>query len=277
MIRKISETLCSSPIDFNCLAAFAQSLADASGAAIRPYFRQPVDIDNKAGENSFDPVTSADRAAELAIRKLIIDAYPSHGIVGEEFDDRAAQCDCSWILDPIDGTRAFIMGLPMWGTLIGLMVNGKPALGLMDQPFTGERYWSDASGAYYRGPGGERLLKTRACASLAEASLACTTPEMFNDPEDMARFQGLSRQVRLTRFGTDCYAYCQLAMGQIDLVVEASLKPFDITPLIPIIEKAGGVVTSWDGGSASQGGRVVAAGDPRLHAEAVRVLSGGKA
>jgi histidinol phosphatase-like enzyme (inositol monophosphatase family) len=274
MIAKIGQTPCSSHIDFNCLAAFAQRLADASGAAIRPYFRALVDIDNKASGNSFDPVTEADRAAERAIRELIIGAYPNHGIVGEEFDDRAAQCDCSWILDPIDGTRAFIMGLPMWGTLIGLTIDGTPALGLMDQPFTGERYWSDADAAHYRGPDGERAIRTRACASLAEARLACTTLEMFKDPDDMDRFQELSRQVRLTRFGTDCYAYCQLAMGQIDLVVEASLKPFDIAPLIPIVEKAGGVVTSWDGGDASQGGRVVAAGDPRLHEAAVRVLSG---
>jgi histidinol phosphatase-like enzyme (inositol monophosphatase family) len=275
MIAQNSLTPCFDHIDFNCLAAFAQRLADASGAAIRPYFRGQVDIDNKASGSSFDPVTEADRAAERAIRELIIGAYPNHGIVGEEFDDRAAECDCSWILDPIDGTRAFIMGLPMWGTLIGLNVGGKPALGLMDQPFTRERYWSDADVAYYRGPDGERTVKTRACASLAEARLACTTLEMFTDPRDLERFQELSGQARLTRFGTDCYAYCQLAMGQIDLVVEASLKPFDIAPLIPIIEKAGGVVTSWDGGDASQGGRVVAAGDPRLHEAAVEALSRG--
>jgi histidinol phosphatase-like enzyme (inositol monophosphatase family) len=274
MIANVGQTPGSDDIDINCLAKFAQRLADAAGAAIRPYFRRAVGIDNKACGTDFDPVTEADRAAELAIRKLIIEAYPDHGVIGEEFEDRPGQGDFSWILDPIDGTRAFIMGLPMWGTLIGLSFKGKPILGLMDQPVTGERFWSAGDGAYYRGPDSARAMKTRVCPSLALAKLACTTPEMFKADNELARFQSLSRQVRLTRFGTDCYGYCLLAMGQIDLVVEAGLKPFDIAPLIPIIERAGGVVTGWDGGCATQGGRVVAAGDARLHEQALSVLSG---
>lgn len=274
MIAEVGQTPCFIGIDFNCLAEFAQRLADASGAAIRPYFRQGVGVDNKAGENSFDPVTEADRAAEAAIRSLIVESYPAHGVIGEEFADRPAESDFQWILDPIDGTRAFIMGLPMWGTLIGLNYKGLPALGLMDQPFTGERYWSTADAAFYRGPDGERRISVHPCESLSRAKLACTTPDMFVAEDELARFQALSRQVRLTRFGTDCYAYCQLAMGNVDLVVEAGLKPFDIAPLIPIIERAGGVVTTWDGGPASHGGRIVAACDPAVHAAAVKTLSG---
>jgi histidinol phosphatase-like enzyme (inositol monophosphatase family) len=274
MIAKVGQSPCSMGIDFNCLVEFAQRLADASGAAIRPYFRQSVGVDNKAGDNAFDPVTEADRAAEVAIRNLIIETFPTHGVIGEEFDERPAQSDFQWILDPIDGTRAFIMGLPVWGTLIGLNFQGRPALGVMDQPFTRERYWSTADAAFYRGPDGERPISVRACERLSMAKLACTTPEMFTTEEDQERFRMLSRQVRLTRFGTDCYAYCQLAMGQIDLVVEASLKPFDIAPLIPIVERAGGIVTSWEGGAASEGGRVVAASCPKVHAAAVAVLSG---
>lgn len=274
MIATTSSTPCPDDIDLNRLADFAQALADASGAAIRPYFRSTAGVDNKAVGGGFDPVTEADRAAETAIRELILQTHPSHGVIGEEFEDRPARSACNWVVDPIDGTRAFIMGLPMWGTLIGLTVGGVPILGVMDQPFTRERFWNSPDAAFYRGPDGERLLKTRPCASLGEARLACTTLDMFETPEDLRRFQTLSRQVRLTRFGTDCYAYCQLAMGQIDLVVEASLKPFDIVALIPIIERAGGVVSSWEGGSAAGGGRVVAAGDARLHEAALEILSG---
>jgi histidinol phosphatase-like enzyme (inositol monophosphatase family) len=276
MIAKVGQGPYSVGIDFNCLVEFAQRLADASGAAIRPYFRRNMRADNKAAGDGFDPVTEADRAAESAIRDLIIESFPEHGVTGEEFQDRPAQSDFQWILDPIDGTRAFIMGLPVWGTLIGLNRQGRPLLGVMDQPFTGERYWSAAEGAFYRGPdGGERPITVRPCGSLSKAKLACTTPEMFETEEEQRLFRALSRQVRLTRFGTDCYAYCQLAMGHIDLVVEARLKPFDIAPLIPIVEQAGGIVTTWDGGPAFEGGRVIAASDPELHAAALKLLSGG--
>ena len=164
------------------------------------------------------------------------------------------------------------MGQPLWGTLIGLTSGGTPLLGLMDQPFTGERFWSGEDEAFYRRDGETTAIRVRPCASLGEAILTSTTPDMFEDA-DSETFDRLSRAVRLRRFGGDCYNYCLLALGQIDLVVEADLKPFDILPLIPIIERAGGVVSTWDGGDPKDGGRILAAGDARAHAAAVEMLS----
>ena len=252
---------------------FAHSLADISGRAIAPYFRKALSVENKAGRAAFDPVTAADRKAEQAIRKAIRARFPDHGILGEEFDDVAGAGRYRWVIDPIDGTRTFIMGSPLWGTLIGLMDGPRAALGLMNQPFTGERFWSDGRGAWGRNPAGaSRRLKTRACARLADAVLTATHPDMFAPPHETAGFAELKSRVRMTRFGGDCYGYCLLAAGFVDLVVEAGLKPYDIVALVPIIEAAGGVVTGWDGGPAAGGGRIVAAGDKRVHREAVAIL-----
>ncbi len=238
-----------------------------------PHFRSGVRIDHKGG-SVFDPVTAADLAAESTIRTALAAVYPSHGIVGEEFGSTNADADYCWILDPIDGTRAFIMGQPMWGTLIGLLKGGQPLLGLMNQPFTGERFWAGADRAFFHHQGVERPMRARACPQLGDALLATTSPDMFEAGDEHARFQALSRATRLTRFGGDCYSYCLLALGQIDLVVEAGLKSFDILPLIPIVERAGGVVSTWEGGDPRAGGRIVAAGDPLLHQQAVAYLSG---
>lgn len=256
------------------LLSFAHQLADRSGEVIRPYFRQNLAVDNKAGLQAFDPVTEADRAAEAAMRELIVATYPDHGILGEEFDNRPANGPFTWTLDPIDGTRSFMIGLPAWGTLIGLAHDGAPTLGIMDQPHVGERFWSTGTAAYCRHAGGERtIMKTRACASLSGAILAATAPDMFKG-DDQARFAALSSQVRMTRFGGDCYLYCLLAMGLIDIVAESSLKPFDIAPLVPIIRAGGGVVTTWDGGDPGKGGCIIAAGDPALHEQALMLLAG---
>src|SRR6185503_18754138 len=176
---------------------------------------------------------------------------------------------------PIDGTRAFITGSPLWGTLIGLMDGDRPSLGLMNQPFTGERFWSDGRNAHWRGPGGRaRRIATRTCTRLADAVLTSTHPDMFAPGEEADRFVGVRAHVRMTRFGGDCYGYCLLAAGFVDLIIETGLKAYDIVALVPIIEAAGGRVTAWDGGPASEGGRIVAAGDSRLHQEAVAILSG---
>ncbi|MGB2930760.1 MAG: histidinol-phosphatase [Methyloceanibacter sp.] len=258
---------------FDDFLATAHALADQAGVVIMPHFRSGVGIDHKGG-SVFDPVTAADLAAEKAIRGALAVAYPSHGIVGEELGSTNADADYCWILDPIDGTRAFIMGQPMWGTLIGLLQGGQPLLGLMDQPFTGERFWAGADQAFFRHRGVERRMRTRACPQLGQALLATTSPEMFTAGDEQARFQSLSRATRLTRFGGDCYSYCLLALGQLDLVAEAGLKSYDILPLIPIIERAGGVVSTWEGGDPRAGGRIVAAGDPLLHQQAVAYLSG---
>ena len=250
----------------------AHALADRAGAVILPHFRSGVAVDHKGGA-SFDPVTVADRDAEAAIREMLAKAYPSHGIVGEEFADTTSGAKYCWVIDPIDGTRSFIMGQPLWGTLLGLTARGAPVLGMMDQPYTRERFWGSEAGSFFRRDGETRTIRTRACPDLAKAVLATTSPDMF-EGVDADRFERLSHAVRLRRFGGDCYNYCLLALGQIDLVAEAGLKPFDILPLIPIVERAGGVVTTWEGGDPRTGGRILAAGDPQVHAAAVAMLSG---
>lgn len=246
---------------FEALLETAHSLANAAGKVTLQHFRCHSPADHKGG-NAFDPVTVADRGAEEVMRGMISRSFPEHGIAGEEFGNTKEDADFVWTLDPIDGTRSFILGLPLWGTLIGLQHEGKPILGIMDQPFTGERFWNDERSAWYRGPKGLVRCNTRPCSGLAQAYLAATTPDMFKD-EDEARFNTLAKAVRMRRFGGDCYLYCMLALGHIDIVAEARLKPFDIVPLIPIVEKAGGVVRQWGGGDPAQG-RYIACGDPNL-------------
>ncbi len=256
-------------VDF---AAFVDELATISGEAIRPFFRTALGVENKSHTGVFDPVTAADRAAETAMRMLIRKTFPAHGIIGEEFGDERADAPYVWVLDPIDGTKSFISGMPAWGTLIGLMKDGVPVYGMMHQPFMGERFTGDGASAHYRGPAGERRLLARTCKDLSEAALFTTSPLLMTE-EERGRFQRVERAARLTRYGGDCYAYCMVAAGYIDLVIEAGLKPHDIVALIPIIEGAGGIVTDWSGGPAAKGGRILAAGDRRVHAETLRLLA----
>ena len=251
---------------------FAHRLADLSAAQILPHFRNLDGVTNKAGGAGFDPVTIADREAEKAVRAAIRGAYPGHGLAGEEFGETAGDDAYCWIIDPIDGTRAFIMWSPLWGTLIGLTARGAPLIGVLDQPYTKERFWSGQTKSFFAKDGDARPINVRACAALEDATLASTSPDMF-EGEDLARFEALSGQVKLRRFGGDCYNYGLLAMGQIDLVVEAGLKPFDILPLVPIVERAGGIVSTWDGGDPRHGGRIIAAGDKALHKRALEILS----
>lgn len=248
---------------------FAEQLADAASAAITPYFRASLEVEDKGGR-LYDPVTVADKAAEEAMRERIQARYPDHGILGEEAGVAIGSSPLTWVLDPIDGTRAFITGLPLWGTLIALNDGTRPVVGVMNQPFTGERFIGTPEGAW----SGTRALKTRACKSLAAATLMCTTPDMFDTPARKAAFEHVASQARLMRYGGDCYAYCMLASGFVDVIVEASLQPYDVQALMPIIEGAGGVITAWDGSSAQQGGCVVACGDPGLHAQVVELLRG---
>ncbi|MEM8575214.1 MAG: histidinol-phosphatase [Pseudomonadota bacterium] len=257
-------------IDFQRYLATAHALADRAGAVILPHFRTSLSVDHKGG-GEFDPVTVADRDAEAAIREILADIHPSHGIVGEEFGETDPDAEFCWIIDPIDGTRGFIMGQPLWGTLIGLTMDGAPVLGLMNQPYTGERFWSGETESFFSRGDDARPIRVRPCPALDNAILASTAPELF-DAAGFERFDTLTRAVRMRRFGGDCYNYCLLAMGQIDLVVESGLKPFDIMPLVPIIERAGGVVTTWEGGDPNQGGRIVAAGDRAVHAAAMEIL-----
>jgi len=258
--------------DLLAFGGFLDVLADAASEAIMPHFRASTAVDTKS-ESRFDPVTIADRGAEQAMRRLINATHPGHGIVGEEYGSENPDAEFVWILDPIDGTRSFITGLPVWGTLIGLLRNGDPVLGMMAQPFTGERFAGDGTRAWYSGPDGARDLRTRPCARLADASLFTTTPMIFA-PDDRVAYDRVEASVRLPRYGCDCYAYCMVAAGHADAVVEAGLQAYDIAPLIPIITGAGGRVTSWDGRSAAAGGRVAATGDPRLHDLILAKLAG---
>jgi histidinol phosphatase-like enzyme (inositol monophosphatase family) len=255
-------------VDF---AAFVDELATVAGEAIRPFFRTTLGVENKGRGGVFDPVTAADRAAEQAMRTLIRENFPQHGIVGEEFSDEGAGATYVWVLDPIDGTKSFISGMPVWGTLIGLLKDGVPVYGMMHQPFIGERFTGDGASARYRGPAGERRLNTRACAGLSDATLFTTSPLLMSEQE-RASFEKVQAKARLARYGGDCYAYCMIAAGFVDLVVETGLKPHDIVALIPIIEGAGGIITDWSGKTAVSGGKIIAAGDKRVHAEALKLL-----
>jgi myo-inositol-1(or 4)-monophosphatase len=260
-------------IDFT---AFIGRLATASGETILPFFRTSLSIDNKSTakelKGEFDPVTEADRAAEAVMRRLIKASFPQHGIVGEEFGNEREDAEYVWVLDPIDGTKSFISGFPIWGTLIALLHRGTPVFGMMHQPYIGERFRGDSRSAYYAGPSGERKLAVRRCASLGEATAFTTSPLLMN-AADRSAFGRVEAAARLVRYGGDCYSYCMLAAGHLDLVVETELKPYDIAALIPIITGAGGVVTTWDGKPAQNGGRIVAAGDPRVHAAAIKLLN----
>ncbi len=259
--------------DDESLAIFLDRLADAAAKAIMPHFRASTEVTNKAAAH-FDPVTAADRDAEAVMRRLIAAHYPEHGIVGEEYGPERADARFVWVLDPIDGTRSFITGLPVWGTLIGLLEEGRPRLGMMAQPFTGERFAGDGRRAWYTGPGGARPLATRAAPSLADAALFTTSPYLFSTAEGEA-YRRIEKSVRLARYGCDCYAYCMVAAGQADIVIEAGLQAYDIVALIPVVEGAGGRLTAWDGGSAAGGGQVCATGDPRLHETVLAELGRG--
>jgi myo-inositol-1(or 4)-monophosphatase len=261
---------------------FVERLADVSGDAILPFFRTSIAAEDKASGGAFDPVTEADRAAEIAMRRLIESTFPGHGIIGEEFGSRRENAEYVWVLDPIDGTKSFICGLPTWGTLIGLMQRGAPCYGLMHQPFTRERFAGDGAAAFWRGParsagqklGGtieKRKLNVRKCASLKAATLMTTSPQLI-DETLRDKFHRVERETRLSRYGGDCYAYCALAAGHVDLVIETNLNPYDIVALIPIIQGAGGIVTTWSGESAAGGGAIIAAGDKRTHEAALDLL-----
>lgn len=255
------------------LADFACELAAEAATISLKYFRAGVGVDNKLDGSDFDPVTIADRDAETAIRALIEEHYPDHGILGEEHGIKQGTSPLKWVLDPIDGTRSFIAGVPLWGTLIALNDGTKPAVGVMDQPYIGERFVGRPGKTELLRSGQRTTLHTRPCASLGDAILGCTDPVIFSQPGEREAFADVSAKARLTRYGGDCYFYCLVAAGHADLVVEAGLQAYDIQALIPIVEGAGGIVTDWKGGDPQEGGRVIAAGDERVHAEALDILS----
>ena len=254
--------------------ATANALADAARACTLPLFRSPaLHPENKAA-SGFDPVTRADRDAEAAMRAVLAEQRPQDAILGEEFGASPGTSGLTWVLDPIDGTRAFISGIPSWGTLIGLEDASGPIYGIVDQPFTDERFEGGFGRAEVRGRHGAAALRTRGGVALADATLMTTFPDMG---EATAGFRRVADRVRLTRYGIDCYAYALLAAGHIDLVIEADLQSYDIVAPIAVIAAAGGVVTDWNDGPARLGGRVLAAATPELHAAALALLNDGPA
>lgn len=261
---------------FDEYSDFAGRLADAARAQTLPRFRAGLEIVSKAS-SSFDPVTDADREAERELRRMIAAAYPGHGIIGEEFGAERADAEFRWVIDPVDGTRAFVCGVSTWATLVGLEWRGKPALGLIDQPFTDERWQAARGRATYRRQGVERECRTSGVADLGLARLSTTDPrrEGYFTREEAAAFDEVAARARVARFSLDAYAYGLLAIGEIDLVIESSLQRHDYSALVPIIEAAGGVVSGWKGeplGDESKG-RVIAASSAELHGAAIEFLS----
>jgi myo-inositol-1(or 4)-monophosphatase len=259
------------PVD-DTLIAFANRLADTSGAVIRPLFRQRIDVAHKQGVHDFDPVTEADKGAERAIRDLLARGRPDDAILGEEYGEQKGTSGYRWILDPVDGTRAFITGRHEWGSLIALEQGGKPVLGILDQPVLGERFIGVNGAAYLSQGGKSQRLAVRACASLSDAVLCATDPGAYFTKEQLAAFLRVDRGVKMTRYGGDCYLFAALALGFVDIVIEANFQAWDVAALIPLVEGAGGIITDWNGGSAQSGKSILATGDRRIHDAALALL-----
>ena len=253
------------------LTQFALQLARASAQEILPFFRKNIQIDVKSGE-LWDPVTEGDRAGERIMRAMIEERYPDHGINGEEYGVKPSRSGFTWVLDPVDGTRAFVTGMPTWATLIGLNFEDRAMVGVMNQPFVGETFYGNPEGAWSLHQGTTVKIKTRAARPLAQAAFTTTAPELYRSAGEKAVLKRLSEATQLTRYGGDAYFFCVLAAGQTDVAIDAHMQPYDIAPLIPIIEGAGGVVTTWERKPAAEGGNVIAASSPEVYEEALAVI-----
>lgn len=254
------------------LTQFALQLADASAEAILPFFRKEIEIDVKSGV-VWDPVTEGDRAGERIMRQMIEARFPDHGIHGEEYGLKPSRAGFTWVLDPVDGTRAFISGMPTWATLIGLNFEDRPMVGVMNQPFVGETFYGNPEGAWSVHRGTTRKLKVRAARPLAQSTFTTTAPELYRSDAEKGVLKRLTAATRLTRYGGDAYFFCVLAAGQTDLAIDAHMEPYDIAPLIPIIEGAGGIVTTWERQPAAKGGNVIAASSAALYEEALALIA----
>ena len=255
-----------SPRDAADYLEFAYRTALAAGAAILPHFREVIAVEDKRNFMGYDPVTVADREAEEVIRAAIRRAYPDHGIHGEEHGRVAGSSPCTWVIDPIDGTKSFILGQLHWGVLIALHDGTRPVAGVVHQPYVGETFVGAAGGpAQWRRGGERKTLATRRCARPEDAIVVTTDPRQFRTPAEVAALKAVTDDARFLRYGGDCYCYTQLAMGFVDVVIENGLQPYDVQALIPIVEGAGGRITDWHGGRCDQGGPVLATGDPALH------------
>ena len=259
-------------IDSEEIWLFFRELANIAAQQTLSGFRLGGEVENKQEGQGFDPVTQADRAAEMALRQAIGERFPNHGIIGEEFGETPGSSHWSWILDPIDGTRSYISGMPTWGTLVGLLKNNVPVYGMMSQPFVGDCFMGGCGTAQLVRPEGVASLRSRRGVAIADATLFSTTPEMFEVGTELDSFYNVSKVVKLTRFGADCYGYCLLAAGFVDLVIESNLGYYDIAPLIPIVESSGGIVSDWEGKPLRSGGRALAAASAELHAITLDLL-----
>lgn len=254
------------------IMATAAALADVARVITLKYFRSnDLAAENKEVDR-FDPVTVADRACEMAMRDILAQRRPNDAILGEEFGAKSGTSGLTWVLDPIDGTRSYLAGAPTWGVLISLRDAIGPIYGLIDQPFIGERFTGGFGLARTNGPMGQRDLKTRAPRALSEAILFSTFPEVGTQAEGAA-FRRVASGAKLTRYGTDCYAYALIAMGQIDLVIEAGLQAYDVQAPMAVIHAAGGIVTNWQGGPCAEGGQILAAANRDIHAAAMALLN----
>ncbi len=258
--------------DWTELTNFAVALARASETEILPYFRRNTAIDVKPHVD-WDPVTEGDRAGERMIRKMIEERFPDHGINGEEYGIKPGKSGFTWVLDPIDGTRSFVSGMPTWATLIGLYFEGKPMVGVMNQPFVGDMFYGNPNGAWNNYRGTIEQIKTRKGMTVASAAAGTTAPELYRNDADQTAFQNLRQKVKLMRYGGDAYFFAVLAAGHMDLALDAGLQAYDIAALIPIIEGAGGAVGSWNGSVPSKGGNVICAGSEKLLREAIEVMN----
>lgn len=258
--------------------AFAHRLADTAGEVIRPFFRTRIDVRDKrpmiGGKPVFDPVTEADKGAEAAIRSIIRRERPEDGILGEEFGEEAGTNRWRWVLDPVDGTRAFITGRHEWGCLIALEYDRRPVLGILDQPVLRERYIGVNGRTELHADETRQALHARPCTSISDAILCATHPDAYFSAREQTAFRRLERSVRMSRFGGDCYLFGALALGFVDLIVEATFNRWDVAALIPIVKGAGGTITDWQGGDCSAGGQILAAGDAHVHAQAMALLNG---
>ncbi|MEO9168886.1 MAG: inositol monophosphatase family protein [Aestuariivirga sp.] len=256
--------------EITSLTAFALTLAEVSGQAILPHFRSTLKVDNKRAAD-WDPVTEGDREAERVIREAIEKAYPTHGIIGEEYGEKKGSSAYTWILDPIDGTRSFVIGMPTWTTLIALYKDGKPLLGLMNQPYVGEVFYGSPEGAFVQRGSDKRRLKCAAPKPLAQALAGTTSPHSYQ-PE--SHIENLRKKTRLLRYGGDAYFFALVAAGHLDIALDAGVQIYDVAALIPIVTAAGGVVGCWDDGDATKGGNVMMASCQELFDEAKRALVG---
>jgi myo-inositol-1(or 4)-monophosphatase len=265
------------PIDLDALDGIVSPLIIEAGKIAMRWFRSPLVTEDKGGEQGFDPVTKADRMTESYLRRELSGLFPDSQIVGEEAGSTGPTGRVQWVIDPIDGTKSYVTGVPLWGVLLGLVVDGRPIAGWCRQPFLDETFAAIGSEGWLERDGDRRALKTSRTTDVDRATLYATHPSMFVEPWHRVAFERLSRQVRMQRFGGDCYSYCLLALGHIDLVVESSLQPYDIIPLVPIVEAAGGVVTGPDGEPPVDGGFVIAAASAQLHRQVLDIAAAARA